>query len=136
MRLAFAALSALLLSIGCASDGGGGGGGAGGGSGSGAPGSCAHGKNSCSPGTDYCCADYGGAFTAAQVQSDCSNTRVLGEYSADPCTTEHLVASCTLYAGTAAEKTIRYYDGYDAASMSDPATNCSALHGTYEEAPP
>ena len=45
-------------------------------------------------------------------------------------------ASCTLYKGTVAEKVIRYYQGYDGLSMSDPATNCSALHGFFEAAPP
>jgi hypothetical protein len=102
----------------------------------GAPGSCAHGKNSCTPGTDFCCADYGGLFTAVQVRSDCDDPRVAGEYSPDPCTTESLEASCTLYKGTAAEKIIRYYQGYDQLSQSDPPTNCSALHGFFEAAPP
>jgi hypothetical protein len=69
------------------------------------------------------------------VQTDCDDARVSGEYSPDPCTTEDLEASCTLYKGTAAEKIIRYYEGYDALSKSDPVTNCSALHGTYEAAP-
>jgi hypothetical protein len=126
------ALAVAVLAVAC-DDGGSSSGGDGGAS---APGSCAHGKNSCSPGTEFCCADYGGSFTAAEVQSDCQNPRVMGEYSPDPCTTEHLEASCTLYRGTAAEKTIRYYEGYDALSQSDPATNCSALHGFFEEAPP
>jgi len=61
---------------------------------------------------------------------------VNGEYSSDPCTTENLEGSCTLYKGTSAEKIIRYYAGYDQLSMSDPATNCSALHGFFEAAPP
>jgi hypothetical protein len=102
----------------------------------GSPGSCAHGLNSCTSGTLFCCADYAGLFTAATVQSDCGNARVGGEYSSLPCTTVDLEGSCTLYKGTAAEKTIRYYAGYDLASKSDPATNCSALHGSFELPPP
>jgi hypothetical protein len=124
-----------MFAVGCSSDGGSGGGGGGTGNAT-APGSCAHGKNSCTPGTPFCCADYGGLFTAAQVQSDCGTAQVGGEYSPDPCTTEDLEGSCTLYKGTAAEKIIRYYAGYDELSQSDPPTNCSALHGFYEEAPP
>ncbi len=121
-----------------ASCGGGGGGGDGGMGGSGGrmPGSCAHGLNSCSPGTMFCCADYAGLFTAAEVKSDCDMTRVGGEYSALPCTTVDLEGSCTLYKDTVAEKTIRYYAGYDFTSMSDPATNCSALRGFFEAAQP
>ncbi len=93
------------------------------------PGSCNAGKNACSPGTAFCCADYAGSFTPATVQSGCS--AAAGTYSPSPCTTTNREGSCTLYAGTAAEKTIRYYAGYDAASSSNPATNCAALHGTY-----
>jgi hypothetical protein len=138
MRKLVHALFVVALAVACSDDGGGGGrGGTGGGSGNGAsPGSCVHGKNSCSPGTDFCCADYGGLFTQAQVQSDCGNARVGGEYSSDPCTTMDLEGSCTLYKGTAAEKIIRYYEGYDLVSMSDPPTNCSALHGSFEAPPP
>jgi hypothetical protein len=131
-------LAVVLLALVCSCGGGGGGGhdGGPGGSSGASPGSCAHGANSCSPGAMFCCADYAGLFTAAQVQSDCGVARVGGEYSALPCTTMDLEGSCTLYKGTAAEKTIRYYTGYDALSMSDPATNCSALHGFFEAAPP
>lgn len=110
--------------------------GGGGGGGGGSPGSCNAGKNSCATGTQFCCADYAGSFTAAEVQNDCNDARVMGMYSPDPCPTANLEGSCTLFGGTAAEKTIRYYVGYDAASMSDPVTNCSALHGAYTPAPP
>ena len=107
-----------------------------GGGGGGPPGSCKAGKNSCATGTEFCCADYAGNFTAEEVEHDCNDVRVMGMYSPDPCPTQDLEASCTLFQGTAAEKTIRYYAGYDVASMSDPATNCRALHGSYTPAPP
>jgi hypothetical protein len=115
----------VLLATACSS----GGGAADGGGGGNNPGSCNAGKNSCSPGTTFCCADYRGNFTAASVQNDCSIA--MGTYSPAVCTTANREGSCTLYAGTAAEKTIRYYTGYDALSKSDPVTNCAALHGTY-----
>lgn len=82
----------------------------------------------------FCCADYGGTFKAATVENDCNIAG--GTYSPDPCTTESLEASCTLYPGTAAEKTIRFYQGWDQVSQNDPATACSALHGQYAAAPP
>jgi hypothetical protein len=129
-------LASLLACSGGSSGGPDSGTGGAGGSAGGSPGSCAHGLNSCTTGTAFCCADYAGVFTAATVQSDCGNARVGGEYSPQPCTTVDLEGSCTLYKGTAAEKTIRYYVGYDAASNSDPATNCAALHGTFEAPSP
>jgi hypothetical protein len=130
-------LAVVLFAVVTSCGGGGGGhdGGTGGTSGA-SPGSCLHGANSCSPGMMFCCADYAGLFTAAQVQSDCGTAQVGGEYSSLPCPTMDLEGSCTLYKGTAAEKTIRYYAGYDVISMSDPPTNCSALHGFFEAAPP
>jgi hypothetical protein len=93
------------------------------------PGSCNAGKNSCSPGTAFCCADYAGNFRASTVKSDCDIAA--GTYSPSVCPSANREGSCTLYPGTVAEKTIRYYAGYDAASSSDPAKNCAALHGTY-----
>lgn len=97
-----------------------------------AAGSCNKGKDSCTPGTAFCCADFHGNFTAMSVQQSCSVA--MGTYSPSACDSANLEASCTLYAGTVAEKVIRYYVGYDAASGSDPVTNCKGLHGTYAAA--
>lgn len=134
----FGVLSCLLVVAGCSdSDTGGGAGGATGAAGAGGggqtttAGSCRAGKDSCSPGTAFCCDDYHGSFSASSVQTLCSNSQVAGTYSASPCPSADREATCTLYAGTAAEKVISYYTGYDELSGSDPETNCNALHGSY-----
>lgn len=90
------------------------------------PGSCAKGKVACSGANQaFCCADYAGDFTATTVQNDCNVSG--GVYSAEVCSTAGRIGSCTLYPGTVAEKTIRYYTGY----MGDPSKGCATLHGTW-----
>lgn len=139
MRHFLRALAVGLVLVACSDSGGSGGGGGGGssnhgGAGNGThPGSCMNGGTACSA-HQFCCADYAGNFTAAQVQNDCNIAG--GQYSPDACTTENLEGSCTLYGGTAAEKTLRYYTGWDQVSHSDPVTACSAVHGHYEAPPP
>lgn len=122
-RLAFALIAATMLAVGCSSSSSGGSDGGGGGNN---PGSCNAGKVACS-GTNqpYCCADYAGNFTATTVQNDCNISA--GMYSANVCASANRIGSCTLYKGTAAEKTIRYYTGY----MGDPSGGCTNIKGVW-----
>src|SRR4051812_20338432 len=66
-----------------------------GGGGGGPPGSCMAGKNSCSTGTEFCCADYAGNFTPASVKDGCDISG--GTYSASTCASANREGSCTLY---------------------------------------
>lgn len=119
----FYLLACALLVSACSSSGGGADGGGGGGA---SPGSCKAGTVACSGANQpFCCADYGGNFKAATVQNDCNISG--GMYSSSVCATASRLGSCTLYPGTIAEKTIRYYTGY----TGDAQQSCTALHGTW-----
>jgi hypothetical protein len=91
-------------------------------------GSCNAGSDSCGQGAARCCADYP-RISLADLKSACAAGA--GVYSAAPCSTADREASCTLSAGTAAEKVIRYYTGYELGANTDPITNCSAISGVY-----
>ena len=118
---------------GCSPGSGGGGGSDGGHGGSTcAAGSCNGGlETMCTEQT--CCQDYQGGFTASEAQSSCA--AIHGVYSSIPCRATDLAGGCVLYAGTAAQQTVRYYGGYvitgHAAGPESAQANCDALQGDW-----